>query len=56
MADPPLCTLAQLQNGTYSIDDLHLMSEMLMLKSELQEDARAKAGAETESKKKRGNR
>ena len=54
MADPPLCTLAQLQDGTYSIDDLHLMNEMLMLKSELQEDARAKA--EAEAKKKRGNR
>ena len=54
MADPPLCTLAQLQDGTYSIDDLHLMKEMLMLKSELQEDARAKAEAKAE--KKRGNR
>jgi hypothetical protein len=33
IAEPPLCTLKELQDGTYSIDDLCLMNELLDLKA-----------------------
>lgn len=33
--DPPLCTLKELQDGTYSLEDVFLMHELLDLKSEL---------------------
>tara|TARA_R110000782_G_C14801543_1_gene411902 strand:- start:1494 stop:1649 length:156 start_codon:yes stop_codon:yes gene_type:complete len=32
LSDPPMCSLAELQNGTYSIDDLMMMHELLDLK------------------------
>lgn len=35
LADPPMCTLRELQDGTYSIDDVTLMNELLDLKMSL---------------------
>ena len=35
ISDPPLCRLKELQDGTYSIDDLADMHEILDLKLEL---------------------
>ncbi len=35
LSDPPMCTLIQLQDGTYSIDDLMLMHELMDLKIEM---------------------
>lgn len=35
ISDPPLCKLKELQDGTYSIDDLADMHEILDLKFEL---------------------
>lgn len=35
LCDPPLCTYAELHNGTYSIDDLADMLEALNLKEAL---------------------
>ncbi len=32
LCDPPLCTLRELQDGTYSIDDLYMMNELIGLK------------------------
>lgn len=32
LTEPPMCTLNQLQDGTYSIDDLHLMNEIIEYK------------------------
>ena len=37
LVDPPLCTLADLQDGTYSYKDLMLMNEIIDLKSHLSE-------------------
>ena len=31
LANPPMCTLNQLSDGTYSIDDVHLMNEIIEL-------------------------
>ena len=31
-ADPPMCTLKELQDGTYSIEDLAMMHEIMDLK------------------------
>lgn len=33
LVDPPMCTLKELQDGTYSIEDVMLMNELLDLKS-----------------------
>lgn len=35
LANPPLCTLSELQDGTYSLEDLFMMNEILDLKSSL---------------------
>jgi len=35
LAEPPLCSLKELQDGTYSIDDLADMHEALDLKEAL---------------------
>ena len=35
MSEPPMCTLKELQDGTYSIDDLADMHEAVGLKSEV---------------------
>ena len=35
LSDPPMCTLKELQDGTYSIIDLTLMNELLDLKISL---------------------
>lgn len=32
LVDPPLCSLKDLQDGTYSIDDLALMHDLIDLK------------------------
>lgn len=32
ISDPPMCTLKELQDGTYSIEDVALMNEVLDLK------------------------
>lgn len=32
IVEPPLCSLRELQDGTYSIDDLFLMHELMDLK------------------------
>lgn len=36
LVDPPMCSLKELQDGTYSIDDLLTMHEILDLKLSLQ--------------------
>ena len=36
MVDPPMCSLKELQDGTYSLGDLDLMHEIMDLKYELQ--------------------
>jgi hypothetical protein len=43
LAEPPLCTLRELQDGTYSIVDLEDFHEALDLKDELSERAREAA-------------
>ncbi len=35
LVEPPMCLMRELQDGTYSIDDLYLMHEMLDLKDHL---------------------
>lgn len=35
LSDPPMCTLSQLQDGTYSIEDLLLMHELMDLKIDM---------------------
>lgn len=35
ISEPPLCQLRELQDGTYSIDDLMMMHELLDLKTHL---------------------
>lgn len=35
LCEPPLCTLKELQDGTYSIDDILVINEILDLKIEL---------------------
>jgi len=35
ISEPPMCALKDLQNGTYSIDDLQMMNELLDLKDYL---------------------
>ena len=42
MADPPLASLRELQDGTYSIDDLADMHEGLDVKEETHARLRAK--------------
>lgn len=39
MAEPPLATLIQLQDGTYSIDDVELFNQMLKYKEKLRLEA-----------------
>jgi len=34
--EPPMCTLKELQDGTYSIDDLAMMCELIDYKISLQ--------------------
>lgn len=46
MRDPPLCTLAQLQDGTYSIADLAQMNDMIAVVDEVQARYRDKQKAE----------
>lgn len=36
LVDPPMCTLKELEDGTYSIEDVLLMHELLDLKLSLQ--------------------
>ena len=42
MCDPPMCTLAELQDGTYSINDVLLMHEVLDLKVSMQPKPKGK--------------
>ncbi len=35
LTDPPMCTLKELEDGTYSIHDVDLMHELLDLKQSL---------------------
>jgi len=35
LVDPPMCSLRELQDGTYSIDDLLMMHEIIDLKISL---------------------
>jgi len=35
LTDPPMCTLKELQDGTYSFNDLFLLNELLDLKIHL---------------------
>ena len=35
LADPPMCYLRELQDGTYSIEDVLIMNELLDLKQSL---------------------
>lgn len=35
MADPPMATLKELQDGTYSIEDVALMNDILDMKAEM---------------------
>ena len=35
ISDPPMCTLKELEDGTYSIEDVALMHEILDLKIEM---------------------
>tara|TARA_B100001105_G_C22400580_1_gene449272 strand:+ start:32992 stop:33153 length:162 start_codon:yes stop_codon:yes gene_type:complete len=35
IADPPLCTLKELQDGTYSIEDVLILNEILDVKNHL---------------------
>lgn len=35
MTDPPMATLKELQDGTYSIEDVALMNDILDLKAEM---------------------
>lgn len=51
MRDPPLCTLRELQNGTYSINDLADMHEAIDEEDEYRR--RYRAADEAESKAKR---
>ena len=32
LSEPPMCTLSQLQDGTYSIEDVAMMNELLDIK------------------------
>ena len=43
ISDPPMCTLRELQDGTYSIFDLELMHELLDLKQDLNKAASSKS-------------
>lgn len=38
MTDPPMCSLKELSDGTYSVDDVDLMHEILDLKKELNDN------------------
>ena len=42
LAEPPLCNLRELQDGTYSIDDLADMHEALDLKEALRPKSKGK--------------
>lgn len=33
LCDPPMCTLRELQDGTYSLEDLMMMHELMDLKA-----------------------
>lgn len=36
IADPPLCTLREVQDGTYSIDDILVLNQIVDYKMELE--------------------
>jgi len=38
ITEPPMCSMKELQDGTYSIDDLFTMHELLDLKEQLRGD------------------
>lgn len=40
MAEPPLCTLAELQDGTYNMCDVADMNEILDLKASIKTNGR----------------
>lgn len=42
IADPPLCSLRELQDGTYSLDDLITLHEILDVRSYLKEKSQPK--------------
>ena len=42
LVDPPMCCLKELQDGTYSIDDVTLMNELLDLKMSLAPKSKGK--------------
>jgi len=35
LVDPPMCTLRELQDGTYSIEDLAMLNELLDFKQDM---------------------
>lgn len=35
LTDPPMCTLKELQDGTYSIEDIAMLNELIELKLSL---------------------
>lgn len=37
LVDPPMCQLKDLQDGTYSIEDLYMFHELLDLKASLKQ-------------------
>lgn len=56
LAEPPLCSIRELHDGTYSIDDLADMHEALDLKDELSRRAREQAERESAAKRLGGRR
>lgn len=38
ISNPPMCSLKELQDGTYSIDDLCMMNELLDLKAHYKQE------------------
>ena len=45
LTDPPMCTLKELEDGTYSIEDVSLMNELLDLKQSLSPKPKGKRHA-----------
>ena len=39
LTDPPMCSLRELQDGTYSLEDLMLLNELIDLKIDMQNKA-----------------
>ena len=42
MVDPPMCTLKELEDGTYSIHDIYLMNEILDFKQNILSKSKVK--------------